>query len=222
MVGDPTLPSWPLAFSCVSFPLSLHPISIYPLKDLVLSVDSLYTFIPVMPRALPPPCTMPPIFVDAAPFHRGSSLISLFRPHPFATTVQSPPWVLSQQDAELYAIFHAIHQAHLIKLSHVCIYTDNFSAFFTLISGRVPSTQPTRARILRRIYRMCITNDIKFQLVRLPSKLNPSDLYSRPHLLARTPKDFHPFFLHTHTSYTYSAASPPIWHRRLHSSFPLT
>ena len=57
MVGDPTLPSWPLAFSCVSFPLSLHPISIYPLKDMVLSVDSLS--IHLHSRHAPrPPATM--------------------------------------------------------------------------------------------------------------------------------------------------------------------
>ena len=193
--GDTALPSWPLALSCVSFPFSLHPIPFSTIKVMVLFDDCFLLHFHSR-HAERPPATM----YHASPHGCGRGpfspwlIIDLTLPAALVCdhSTNTPTWVLPQQDAELYGIFHAIHHAHLIRLS-LCIYTDNSLAFFTLLSGRVPSTQPMRARILRRIYRMCISHDMKFQLVRLSSKRNPADLYSRPYLLTRTPTDFHTF-----------------------------
>lgn len=68
----------------------------------------------------------------------------------------------------------------LRRLSHCCIHTDNLGAYFTLLDGRVPSSNPARARILRRIFRVCFQYDVQVQISWLPSALNAADVFSRP------------------------------------------
>jgi hypothetical protein len=177
----------------------------------------LHLFIPLKPRPTPPPCTMPPVFVDAAPCGL-SYLVASCRPSNYATSTQTPLWVRSIQDAELYAIFHGVRQGMLRKYSHLCVYTDNTSAFYTLLSGRVSSSTPTRARILRRIYRLCMEHDLQIQLVHIPSILNLADKFSRHRLLhaAPSPANMQPILMHQ--SFTYAAVVPPLWYRRINMS----
>ena len=79
----------------------------------------LHLYFPVVPRISPPPCTMLPIFVDAACYYNKSFLVSSYRTLDYATTVETPPWICNIQDAELYAIFHGLRQSCLRKIS-VC------------------------------------------------------------------------------------------------------
>ena len=188
------------------------PSRILPLRPwLFLFTAFVLSHLPSTARALPPPCTMAPIFVDAAPF-QSSFIVSMLRPHSFATTVVAPPWVSSQQDAEMYAIFHALRQASLLRLAHVCLYTDNMSVFYTLSSLRVSSFTPARARILRRIVRICLSSGIRFQMTRIPSRLNPADAFSRPPTIAAQPRLLtNPLFVFTHPTFLSSCA--PLWAR---------
>jgi len=139
----------------------------------------LLTLPPLRPRSLPPPFTMTPVFSDAAPGPT-SFVVACSRPRSFATTVPTPVWLRSIQDAELYGIFHALRQCALQKLSHVCIFTDNLGVFNTLSSGRVSAATHSRARILRRIMRVCLQYQISFQIAWLPSACNAADFFSRP------------------------------------------
>ena len=157
---------------------------------------------------------MPPIFVDAAPTAHHTFIISTYRPHSHATSITAPGWIYSQQDAELYAVFHAIRQASLRHMSYLCIMTDNFSVFHTITSCRVSCTASSRARILRQILRTCLASGIRLQTVRIPSQLNPADAFSRPSRIDTRPSlATHPFFLITHTSYAYTGATPALWYR---------
>ena len=138
------------------------------------------TLPPVRPRVLPPPFTMTPIFSDAAP-GASSFVVACSRPFSFATTTTTPTWLRSIQDAELYGIFHTLRQCSFQKLSHVCILTDNLGVYHTLRSGRVPAACHPRARILRRIIRVCFHSRLSFQIAWVPSSKNAADFFSRPH-----------------------------------------
>ena len=139
----------------------------------------LYALLSPHPRRTLLPCITPPLYVDAAPYEN-TFLVSAYRHLSFSTTIQTPSWVATQQEAELYAIFHGLRQTLLKRLSSTTIFTDNLAAFHTVLHGRVSSTQPIRARILRRIYRLCLSHNISLQLAWVPSILNPADLFSRP------------------------------------------
>ena len=90
------------------------------------------TLLPIYPRPLPPPLTMPTIFTDAAPSpQRSCYRVASVRYQSYATSVYAPNWVTDQQSAELYAIFHGLRQVCLRKLTYVCLVTDNSSAYFT-------------------------------------------------------------------------------------------
>ena len=132
---------------------------------------------PVSPRSLPPPFSMPQVFSDAAPFH-SSFVVACSRSLCFATCSPTPSWVRSIQDAELYGIFHTLRQCSLQKLSHVCPLTDNMGVYYTVSSGRVSSACP--ARILRRIFRVCLQFQLCFQIAWVPSARNAADFFSRP------------------------------------------
>ena len=137
----------------------------------------LLTLPPVSPRSLPPPFSMPQVFSDAAPFH-SSFVVACSRSLCFATCSPTPSWVRSIQDAELYGIFHTLRQCSLQKLSHVCPLTDNMGVYYTVSSGRVSSACP--ARILRRIFRVCLQFQLCFQIAWVPSARNAADFFSRP------------------------------------------
>ena len=144
-----------------------------------LLTSFLFTLPRIRPRRVPPPFVMPQLFIDAAPW--GSAFtVACFRPLSFASVVSVPSWIVSLQDAELYGAFHALRQCALRKLSHCCIHTDNLGVYFTLLSGRASSSLPARCRLLRRIFRLCFTHDLHFQISWVPSKWNPADAFSRP------------------------------------------
>ena len=139
----------------------------------------LFTLIPARPRRVPPPFTMPPIFTDAAPWGK-SFAVACLRPSSFATVVSVPSWVRSVQDAELYGVFLALRQCAHRGITHCCIHTDNLGVYFTLRDGRISGFLHSRARILRRIFRVCFAHELQFQISWLPSPRNAADAFSRP------------------------------------------
>jgi hypothetical protein len=101
---------------------------------------------PVRGRPLPPPLTMPLIFCDAAPF--GSSfLVGVCKLGSFASVAQTPAWVRSMQQAEMYALFHTLRQIVHHRLSMACVVTDNAGTFYTVATGRCSAYCRTRLRL---------------------------------------------------------------------------
>ena len=139
----------------------------------------LLTLVPVNPRPVPPPATMPPLFIDAAPCGN-SFIVACHRPHSSATVVQTPDWVATQQDAELYGAFHAVCQCALRGLSHFCMYTDNIGVYYTLTTGGVAASSPVRARICRRFLRTCLAHSLQLQVGWVKGACNSADMFSRP------------------------------------------
>jgi hypothetical protein len=122
---------------------------------------------------------MMPVFSDAAPSF-SSFVVGCSHKSSFATTAPTPHWLKSVQDAELYGVFHALRQCSLQKFSHICLLTDNLGVYHTLSSGRVSAFSFIRARILRRIVRVCLQSQISFQVAWVPSEYNAADFFSRP------------------------------------------
>ena len=96
------------------------------------------TLLPARPRPLPPPLTMTPIFVDAAPQpqHYLSPPTTLFKvasikPHSYATAATAPTWIKDQ--------------GFIRGIIHICIIIDNMGTYHTLSSGKIcsaPTTPP--------------------------------------------------------------------------------
>ena len=105
----------------------------------------LHTFLPEHPRPTPPPCSMPPIFVDAA--HFGSTfLVSAFCPQSFATTVQVPPWVASSRMRSCTPHFTLCDRLFCV-LFHVFAFSPTISPHYTaswasLLSHTTQRTHP--------------------------------------------------------------------------------
>jgi len=193
-----------------------HRVPLLPLRHLSFLLTAfLHSLLAAYPRPQPPPTCMPPLFVDAASCTASCFIVACCRPASYATSVQAPSWVRSQQDAEMYAVFHGLRQCAIRGLSHVCVYTDNYAVFHSLTSLRVSGSTPARARILRRIIRLCLSRRINFQLARVPSSLNPADPYSRPSTILWSTPTSHHLPLLSHPSYEYAPACPALWHRVL-------
>ena len=126
-------------------------------------------------RSLPPPCTMPIVYADAAPGD-SSFVVASCKPRAFATSAPAPPRVRSRQSAELYAVFHTIRQLVLRSFTHACIVVDNAASYYTVLSGRVASACFDRIRILRRTNRLCTAARFQFQLALVRSEHNAADL----------------------------------------------
>ena len=168
----------------------------------------LTTIPPTFPRRIPPPCTMPPVFCDAAPSN-DTFVVACVRPRSFATAVQTPRWIKSIQDAELYAVFHTLRQLSLQGITHACVYTDNQAVFYSVLHGKVSSHAHARGRILRRIYRLCLQEPLNMQMVLIPSSWNTADSYSR---LAAPNSPNNPVILHSR--FLYASIVPPLWYRK--------
>ena len=121
----------------------------------------------------------PVFFIDAAPWGNGF-IVACRRPHSSTTVVQTPNWVATQQDAKLYGAFHASRQCALRGVSHFCLYTDNIGVYYTLTAGRVAASSPVRARICRRILRVCLEHSLQLQVGWVKGSCNSADVFSRP------------------------------------------
>jgi hypothetical protein len=170
-----------------------------------------HVFLPVLPRKTPPPCTMPIFYTDAAPY-KERFLVSALRQSTFATSVQCPQWIWNQQLAELYGAFHTLRQAALRGFTYICLVTDNAAVYYSLASFRVSSYAYTRARILRRILRLCLHSNLRIQLVLVPSLFNAADSFTRPDTTSVTSKLQYPPTMDR--SYKYTAVIPSLWYRQ--------
>ena len=130
----------------------------------------------------PPPLTFPPFFVDAAPqtplFRVGTNHDSRC-----VTSCLAPPWVSTQNQAEMYAVFHCLRQAGLRKHSYICVITDSTATFFALLSGRASANHPVFLRVLRRIWRIVHEFGLKVAVALVSSENNAADAPSRLHQL---------------------------------------
>ena len=145
-----------------------------------LLLSCLSSLRPLTCRPSPPPMCMPLMYCDAAPFSSGF-VAACLRPLSFALAVHTPPWVESQQTAELYSVFCCLRQAVAVGLSHVCVVCDNEAAYHNVKSGRVSGRVWARVRLLRRINRLCLSHKLHVQLALTYSASNPADPFSRYH-----------------------------------------
>jgi hypothetical protein len=138
--------------------------------------------LPAITRAPPLPLTFPPFFVDAAPDpplfrvasnHCGRSL----------TSALAPRWVRTQNQGELYGIFHTLRQAALLHHTRVCIVTDSSASYFAVVSGRASALHPIFLRLLRRIWRIAHEFGMSVAVALTSSLNNPADPPSRLHQL---------------------------------------
>ena len=172
-LSSPFLVSGYLVLQCPSLP-SLLPRRIWT----SLLISCLTALRPLHCRPSPPPLCMPLMYCDAAPSPQGF-VAACLRPFSFALAVATPPWVESQQTAELYCLFSCLRQAAVSGLSHVCVVVDNEAAYHTVLSGRVSGRPWARVRLLRRINRLCLVHKLQVQLALTYSASNPADPFSR-------------------------------------------
>ena len=203
------LPSLEVAiFLALVYSLSRHSHIWQPLLQSFFLVQ-----LPATTKAPPPPLTFPPVFVDAAPdppFYR----VGTNHNARILTAVRTPFWVRSQNQAELYGLFHCIRQAGLRKLTPLCLVTDSSASYFATLSGRSSAHHTVFLRLLRRIWRTMHQFRIHLSLALTPSENNAADAVSRLHQL---PPELsltrslelsaleHPF--------QHSAVVPRFWHR---------
>ena len=121
----------------------------------------------------------PRFFADAARAPWGAYFVAVWEFSLGTRFFPCPPWVASQQAAELFAAYRALT---LIAFRHSppChLYLDNHAAIFSLLRGRARTTLLPQNRILRRISHLlhwsCVAVDLHF----VPSRLNPADPPSR-------------------------------------------
>ena len=119
------------------------------------------------------PRTAHGISIDQKQFEMSSSL----------TSCLAPSWVTSQNQAELYSIFHCIRQAALHSHTHLCLITDSTAAYYATSSGRASLQHPAFLRILRRFWRVVNQFSLKIALALTPSCSNAADAVSRIHQL---------------------------------------
>ena len=90
-----------------------------------------------------------------------------------------PPWVVTQQAAELFAAVKAVTLAAYRKDKSFHLYIDNHAAIHSLLRGKARSLLIPQNRLLRRLNYVLLWSGIVAALHYVPSALNPADPLSR-------------------------------------------
>ena len=86
-----------------------------------------------------------------------------------------PPWVTTQQGAELAAIEMAANFAAYERLTQLHFVADNMSAIWSTIWNKSNTPSPTRAHQLRRIAGALRWSGLRMRLSWIASRFNPAD-----------------------------------------------
>ena len=129
------------------------------------------TSLPVFPRPLPPPLTLPPIFYDAAPSSSTGFRVGAFRRGTLATSCCCPAYIQSINQAEIYAAFHTLRQAVKRRFAYVTLLGDNSTSFYDLLQARCCSSGGGFARVLSQVWRLVNRHHMRFGFG--PSSLSP-------------------------------------------------
>ena len=90
-----------------------------------------------------------------------------------------PPWILTQQAAELYAAYRALSLAAFRCHRSLHLFLDNHAAIHSLLRGRGRSPLIPQNHTLRRISHLLYWSGLTAALHYVPSPLNPADPLSR-------------------------------------------
>ena len=90
-----------------------------------------------------------------------------------------PPWVSTQQGAELAAIEMAAKTAAYEGLTSLHLVADNMSAIWWTIRNKGSAASPARAKHLRRIAHTLRWSNLRMRLSWIASRFNPADCPSR-------------------------------------------
>ena len=117
-------------------------------------------------------------FVDAA-FDDGGWTAALWTAWRGIRIWALPPWVKTQQGAELAAIQMAAKTAAYEGLTNLHLVADNMSAIWSTIRSKGSTGSPDRARHLRRIAHTLRWSHLRMRLSWIASRFNPADCPSR-------------------------------------------
>ena len=90
-----------------------------------------------------------------------------------------PPWVSTQQGAELAAIKMAAKTAAYEGLTSLHLVADNMSAIWSTIRNKGSAASPARAKHVRRIAHTLRWSHLRMRLSWIASRFNPADCPSR-------------------------------------------
>ena len=90
-----------------------------------------------------------------------------------------PPWVTTQQGAELASIEMATKTAAYEGLTQLHLVADNMSAMWSTVRNKSSTASPARARHLRRIAHTLRWSQIRMRISWVASRFNPTDCPSR-------------------------------------------
>ena len=117
-------------------------------------------------------------FVDAAKqFH--SFYVGMWAKACPIRILKCPPWIKTQQAAELFAIECAIRIAANQGQRSITVTTDNIAAAHSTLHRKASVSLVAQNRILRRIQNLLRWSDLHVSLAWIPSHLNPADPLSR-------------------------------------------
>ena len=127
-------------------------------------------------RAVPEPTlpdpASPRFFADAARAPWGTYFVGVWEVNMGTRFFPCPPWVLSQQAAELFAAYRALTLAAFRRASPCHLYLDNHAAIYSLLRGRAHSSLLPQNRILRRVSHLLHWSRLSVSLQFVPSHLN--------------------------------------------------
>ena len=90
-----------------------------------------------------------------------------------------PPWVGSQQSAELFGVVCALDVARISGCRHVDLVTDNVGAIVQILWGRASTLLVAQQRILRRVADGLRWQGVSVGLTYVENALNAADCVSR-------------------------------------------
>ena len=93
--------------------------------------------------------------------------------------VRCPPWVGTQQAAELFAVEVALRQAAALGLPHIQIVGDNMAAAWSSAKGPATASKKAQNRILRRLQHLLRWTGTQAHVLWVRSEDNPADAPSR-------------------------------------------
>ena len=118
-------------------------------------------------------------FADAARSPWGAYYVGVWEQHLGSRFFTCPPWIVTQQAAELFGAVKALSLAAFRADRSIHLYLDNHAAIYSLLRGKARSPLIPQNRILRRLCYLLHWSGVVAALHYVPSDLNPADPPSR-------------------------------------------
>ena len=123
--------------------------------------------------------TAPRFFADAAQAPWGQYYAGVWEHRMGIRFFPCPPWVQTQQAAELFAAYKALSLAAFRYNLSFHLFLDNHAVIYSLLRGKARSCLLPQNRLLRRICHLLHWSGLTAALHYVPSSQNPADPPSR-------------------------------------------